>query len=106
MRYSWVVIGVIAVIGALIGGTFWLAGAKERTGWRLCDEAIKATLKAPATYQRIMDDQLSSFASGDSSFRITYDAQNGFGVPIRSRGFCTVNADRSGAEWVQMPDTM
>jgi hypothetical protein len=105
MRDSWLVVGVIATIAALVGGAYWLSGAKEREGWRLCEDAIKATLKAPSTYRRV-EDRPDSFPIGDKMFHITYEAQNSFGVPIRSHGSCTINADRSGAEWVRYPDSI
>jgi hypothetical protein len=96
-------------MGALILGFFWIIGwfaaSSEREGWRLCDEAIKATLKAPATYRRVMDNDLDSFSIGETSFIITYDAQNSFGVPLRGKGSCMIDASGK-ATWVEYPDSM
>jgi hypothetical protein len=101
MRGNGVVIAVIAALVAVFGGTFWAAGAREREGWRLCDEAIQTTLKAPSTYRRI--DGPDTFVTGTELYRITYDAQNSFGVALRSQGFCRVNEDRTAASWTELP---
>ncbi len=49
-----------------------------------CDLAIQATLKAPSTYERIV------VSGGAPTFYVTYEAQNSFGVPLRSSGVCEV----------------
>lgn len=103
MRSYLIVFGFFAVPALLIGALVWVAKAPERAGYQMCDEAIMATLKAPATYRRI--DGPDTFATGDDMFRITYDAQNSFGVPLRSKGFCTITDDGKSADWVQLPDT-
>lgn len=70
-----------------------------------CDEGAKQYLKAPATYRRIapvasLDALPRASTRGDTfTVEITYDAQNSFGVPIRSTGTCRVSNDLSWAGW-------
>lgn len=70
------------------------------SGGRKCDAAIKEQLKAPATYERV--NQLALSSDG-SSFLITYQAQNDYGVPLRRKvqceiqdGLATVNMTGAG----------
>jgi hypothetical protein len=93
--YSWEALaapGLLLACGLLVLAWIFYFGPTP-SGLRQCDEAIKAQLKAPATYRRI---------SGDGSygiFNITYDAENSFGVPIRSKGMCFVNDGK--ASWLE-----
>lgn len=82
--------------GLLIGGLIFLI--VRDPGLSLCDEAIKAQLKAPSTYERIS-------ASGPrGSYRIEYDAANSFGVPLRGQGYCTVKDGH--ATWLDLTDAL
>lgn len=65
-----------------------------------CDDAIKTMLKAPSTYERISP---TIWNSGDYISKIEYDAQNGFGVPVRGRGVCITGDD--SATWLESPET-
>lgn len=58
-----------------------------------CDDAIKDTLKAPATYKRI--DFTGAYQKESPSYYITYDAENSFGVPLRSSITCYLSTDRT-----------
>lgn len=89
--------GVIAVPFGIIWGLNWLGDAPQRNALALCDDAIKATLKAPATYVRVSDGTLGV---------MEYDAQNGFGVLVRGRGYCTFKDGGRAAEWLELPDSM
>jgi hypothetical protein len=91
---------MLGIPAAMIGAAYLLAALPERRDMALCDEAIKATLKAPSTYRRIEGPGTFRVASG-SSYMVEYDAANGFGVPIRGKGACKVNADRTSASWVE-----
>lgn len=52
-----------------------------------CDEAIKATLRSPSTYKRVL-------AEGENPrIRITYDAVNAFNAPVRGKGVCLLNGN-------------
>lgn len=62
-----------------------------------CDAAIKDQLKAPATYNRVSP---TWWNATSSVTHIEYDAQNGFGVPVRGRGTCI--AGESSATWLEM----
>lgn len=104
MRGYGPVIAVVTIMVAIFGGIFWAAGAREREGWRLCDEAIKATLKAPATYKSA--EGPDTYVTQTELYRIAYDAENSFGVPLRSRGFCRINDGRTAAIWTEMPDNL
>lgn len=65
-----------------------------------CDAAIQSTLKAPATYKRL--ESPNSFTSGGPHmYQLTYEAQNLFGVPLRSSGYCTVDGTTGLATWLQ-----
>jgi len=66
------------------------------TDLRMCDEAIKAKLKAPATYNRINSPDYYS-----PIYDITYDAQNSFGVPLRSHGWCEFDKSHEHATWTE-----
>lgn len=61
-----------------------------------CDEAIKATLKAPASFKRVS-------AEGSGGFwNIQYDAVNSFNAPLRGRGHCYVLKGK--ADWFEDRD--
>lgn len=61
-----------------------------------CDDAIRRTLKAPSTYRRID-------ASDDGNLiEIEYDAENLFGVPLRSKGTCLLDGN-GAASWPEAP---
>ncbi|HKT85611.1 MAG TPA: hypothetical protein VJQ77_05945 [Novosphingobium sp.] len=60
-----------------------------------CRMAIEAKLKAPSTYKTVSVDGSGAF------YDIEYDAENAFGVPMRGKGFCTVNDDGT-ATWVEL----
>ncbi|WP_432769767.1 MAG: hypothetical protein HEQ22_03205 [Sphingopyxis sp.] len=92
---------MIAALGAIFGGIFYLAGAPLRNDMALCDAAIMATLKAPATYRRVP----SSETKG-SLYRLEYDAENSFGVPLRGQGYCSISEDGTSAEWLDLPDSL
>lgn len=79
---------------ALLGSAIWYFSSTQR-GLRLCDGAIQAQLKAPSTYNRV---DYRAYGS-DPSISITYEAENAFGVPLRSTGLCNLNADMTGATW-------
>ncbi len=72
----------LTIFVGFVGGLIWLLTFKP--GLSACEDAIKATLKAPATYQRVKVDG----PSGDYS--ITYYAENSFGVPLRGTGQCLI----------------
>jgi hypothetical protein len=61
-----------------------------------CDIAIKATLRSPATYNRVAADDRPG------SYVISYDAANTNGTPIRGRGTCFPHGSRP-AEWFETP---
>lgn len=70
------------------------------TDLRSCEETIRATLKAPSTFKLI--EAPDYYIDGPSrSYFITYEAQNSFGVPLQSKGMCTINGQGSSAsaEW-------
>ena len=90
-------IGICALPFGIIWGLNWFGDAPQRNALALCDEAVKATLKAPATYVRVSDGTLGI---------MEYDAQNGFGVLVRSRGYCTLKDGGKSAEWLELPDSM
>jgi hypothetical protein len=89
--------GGAALVFALMIAMPW---AKREMALRLCDDAIREQLKAPSTYDRI--EYLELGDDDDRSYWITYDAQNAFGVPLRSKGSCRLNTDRTAASWSQL----
>ena len=52
-----------------------------------CEDAIKARLKAPATYKRV------ALQPGDFRYEVDFDADNAFGTPIRDHATCTLSSD-------------
>lgn len=76
---------------------FYFSPIQQRL--RLCDEAIMADLKAPSTYERVSG---SVDYGQQTMFSITYDAENSFGVPIRSDAKCSVSTDGNSATWMAM----
>lgn len=56
---------------------------------KACDEAIKATLKAPSSYKRV----------SKQGGRIEYDAVNSFNAPLRGRGLCIFDGSGNKARW-------
>ena len=83
---------IVATIMLLVAAVFvWLFTLEPGLG--ACEDAIKETLKAPATYQRVEVEG----SSGD--YTITYDAENSFGVPLRGTGSCIVSGGQ--AQWFE-----
>ncbi|ALJ14227.1 hypothetical protein [Sphingopyxis macrogoltabida] len=99
MRGYLTLLGFLAAVGALFGGVIWAAGSSQRSELSMCEDAIKATLKAPSTYVRIE----ASGGHDGMSHRIEYDAQNSFGVPIRSYGYCSIEDNGGRAKWTEFP---
>jgi hypothetical protein len=94
---EWMLVaGIVLALGALF--VWSRLPAPEPPGLLQCDQAIMATLKAPATYKRV------SALGSDTPWIIEYDAENSFGVPLRGKGICRVSSD--GAEWTDMTDLM
>lgn len=99
MRGYAAVIAVVLALAAIFGGIIYAGGQPLRNDLRLCDEAIMATLKAPATYRRI---EAPTFRR--TSYRIVYDAENSFGVPLRSTGYCSIHENGGRADWIELPE--
>lgn len=95
------VLGVIVPIVGIALGAFYFS--PERLALKKCDAAIQATLKAPSTFHRVSYDGYG--VDGDYSFKISYDAANGFGVPIRGTGACRADKSSSTAMWYEPPQT-
>ena len=55
---------------------------------QLCDDEIKAQLKAPSTYKRISADKSQTY--GGTIVTVEYEAQNSFGVPLREKHSCSI----------------
>lgn len=100
---SWwlLAVGAVGIPAIMAGGLFVLASWPLWSDLNLCDAAIMAKLKAPATYRRI--NAPDGYSASNFTYRITYDAENSFGVPLRSAGYCTVNSRRTAADWAEMP---
>lgn len=88
---------VVAIVAGISVPSLWnlLKPAERDLGLEACEREIKATLRAPSTYQRV------SATSGPQYF-IEYDAQNGFGVPMRGSGMCDASTP-SLAAWTEFP---
>lgn len=76
-------LALFSIIG-LLGGC---SNAEDRA----CDEAIKSTLKAPASYKRV----------SKRGSRVEYDAVNSFNAPIRGHGICYYDAATGRALWAE-----
>jgi hypothetical protein len=61
-----------------------------------CDAKISESLKAPSTYERVSFERMYG-----NEYLIEYDAANLFGVPLRGKGYCTVNGD--SVDWIELP---
>lgn len=61
-----------------------LSGCGDDPEINYCDAAIKATLKAPASYKRV------GVSKNGYKWRIDYDAVNSYNAPIRGSGQCSV----------------
>lgn len=90
--------GSILAIGVLCAVLHYSSASYQNL--RKCDEEIQSQLKAPSTYERI--NSMDWGAGAKNSFRITYEAQNSFGVPLRSNGVCTVSGNGQAA-WEEWP---
>lgn len=71
-----------------------LAGC-DSTDLARCDDAIKATLKAPASYHRVSTDGISG-----AFWAIEYDAVNLYNAPIRAKGTCYIDGDK--VQWLEL----
>lgn len=92
----WAVAAALGISIALVGSIYFASQWPRSRDLKLCDQAIQATLKAPATYKRVSaSDDMGTF------YRIEYDAENSFGVPLRGSGYCTVDDSRSKASWIE-----
>lgn len=70
---------------AIVLAAMTLAGAQafaSDPAVTVCEAALKATLKAPKTYERVSAD-----LTGRSVY-LTYDAVNSFNVPLRGKHKC------------------
>lgn len=89
-RYS---VGVLlAVLISPIALLVYLA-FREPPDLALCDKAIQADLRSPSTYKRVSVDGSAGV------YKISYDAANAYGTPIRSKGQCF--ADGREAHWFE-----
>jgi hypothetical protein len=61
-----------------------------------CETVIQARLKAPSTYKRISEDMCEG-----PTCLIEYDAMNSFGVPLRSKGYCSIDQRTGAADWME-----
>lgn len=75
----------------IAGLLFALGGCNDQFNMSKCDAAIKETLKAPASYNRV------SAEGGNGSYWVEYDAVNLFNAPVRGAGRCTIIAGE--ASW-------
>ncbi len=99
-RFLWIYLGSLLALGVVfviyllgLAAPFSIFGGKLGA----CEDAIKEHLKAPATYERI------DYTDYRQSLRITYEAQNSFGVPLRSSGYCRIDEVTGTATWIQWP---
>ncbi|MEQ1499005.1 MAG: hypothetical protein ABL914_10125, partial [Novosphingobium sp.] len=92
------IMAVIALAG-LVVALFYGLGTKlfGRTYLDTCEDALKATLKAPSTYKRIKS---SGSNAPDGYFIIDYDASNPMGVPMRGHGMCFL--EKGKARWAEV----
>lgn len=95
IRKSMIVAGVASLVLGIVAGAiyYW----PENVVLRRCDNAIMAQLKAPATYNRISS--TGTMVDGRGLYEITYDAENSFGVPLRSHGWCSVDWPHDKVTW-------
>lgn len=92
-KESWLVPIAFGAGLCALGGLGWYL--TQSPLWS-CDKAIMETLKAPSTYRRVESSGTAGFYS------IEYDAENSFGVPLRNKGYCSI--DSSGAAtWRETP---
>lgn len=80
-----------------------LGGCAERRALHACDGAIQSQLKAPSTYHRISNGSIDAADNGPIRIKITYDADNAFGTPIRGQGYCEYHPGTGHASWQEMP---
>lgn len=64
-----------------------------------CEEYVKSTLKAPATYKRVSADVLMDEGK-NRLVMLQYDAENSFGAPLRSGEICAFKLNEKG----ELPD--
>lgn len=101
-RWGYIAAAVLVlIVGGMLGAAYFNSQAPLRHDLALCDDAIKATLKAPSTYRRVAAPDV--YYSERRNYRVEYDADNAFGVPMRGKGFCTLDGNRTSATWVDMP---
>lgn len=84
-------LGLALVIGLPILAFLAIMILPGRMHLSECEDAIKAQLKAPSTYERV------DYQQAGPLLMIQYDAQNSFGVPLRGSGVC--NTSGSTVEW-------
>lgn len=91
----------LAILGCALGaGLLWhFYFSPLPSDLRRCDEIIREDLKAPATYRRVKG---SDFHSEAGSYFLTYEAENSFGVPLRSRAICNINRHGPGGTWADL----
>ena len=95
---KWIAIVVAAVLFTLVGGTIYLA-VREDPNLSTCEDAIRAKLKAPATYKRVKFDGVGG---ADGIYDIEYDANNSFNTPLRGHGTCLLKGGK--AQWMDFSD--
>lgn len=89
----------LATVVALAGCA---ENAEEPTAtFAKCERALKATLKAPSSYQRV-----SALEPCEMFCAIEYDAQNSFGALLRGKGFCSIDQKTGVASWFEPPEVI
>jgi hypothetical protein len=98
MTDKWWVALICAVTILIVTGIVYLPSYwNGNTVLGQCDEAIQSKLKAPATFHRIS--YSGTMVEKHGLFEIVYDAENSFGVPLRSHGWCTVDRSANTVMW-------
>lgn len=103
MRDKWLVAGICASAILIATGAIYVWSYRTDPILQRCDQAIQDKLRAPATFRRIS--YSGQMISGRGFYEITYDAENSFGVPLRSHGWCDVDWPHDKVTWNEMVGT-
>ena len=81
--------------GWILTGAVLLGGCGKMADLAECDEAIKAQLVTPSTYDRV--EAIAEPGGNIMKYIVSFDAENSFGAPLRGQALCYIKDGTASA---------